>query len=195
MTNPYQALTTYEGSDWEDYLESLSMLEVFGELFGIWTTPDAQRKIIRYIAWTYSKDSKKLMEGLDWQTNKRNLYDLAGLPANLWPDIGMLKRPELLKTVHRWLDFQGDAVFKQLQVLRDLKAEMQESCAGMISKNGEGIDYDQKMKNARYAHDLDLMIQALETKSIINHPALKEAVRESGFTPHRILSGPEHFAK
>lgn len=195
MKNPYVILTTYEGADWKVLLAEMGLLEVFGELLVYYCSPDSTRKIIRYIVWTYSVNSERHIAGMDWENNKRHNFDHAGLPVDMWESIGLLKDLDVLRTVHRWLEFQEDPLFKQLQTLRDLKMEMQMSSGGLIKKSNGEIDYDQKYKNAQYALELDKMIQQLENQSIQNSSSLKDALRESNFKRRSSTTGPENFSQ
>ncbi len=179
MVNPYQALTTYEGADWKVFLEEIGLLDVFGNLLGNFNAPDSARKIIRYIVWTYSVKSERHVAGMDWENNKRGNFDFVGLPGDLWEEIGLLKDPEVLRSIHRWLDWQEEPLFKHLQCLRDLNNE---------------IDYDQKFKNANYSVELDKMIAQLENQSIQNNPALKDAMKETQFKKRSVTMGPESFS-
>lgn len=194
MVHPYTVLLSYEGDDWKEFLDGIGLLDVFGELLGNFNTPESARKIVRYIVWTYSVNSERIVAGQDWESNKHNNYVHAGLPQDLWEGIGMLKDVYVARTIHRWLEYQDDPVFKQLQSLRDLKLEMQISSVGRISKSSGEIDYDQKYKNAQYAVELDKMIKQLENQSIQNNPILKDAIRETRFS-RRTTTGPEAFSK
>jgi hypothetical protein len=194
MVNPYQALTTYEHGHWKKLFDELGLLDVFGELLGTFTAPESTRKIIRYIAWTYSHNSERLVAGMDWENNKRNNFNYAGLPGDLWESIGLLKDHTVLRAIQKWLEYQDDPVFKQLQCMKDLKLEMQLSAVGRISKASNEIDYDQKYKNANYALDLEKMIKQLENQLIQNNPALKDAVRETKFS-RKTTMGVETYAK
>lgn len=194
MVNPYQALTTYEGADWKIFLEEIGLLDVFGNLLGNFNAPDSARKIIRYIVWTYSVKSERHVAGMDWENNKRGIFDFVGLPGDLWEEIGLLKDPEVLRSIHRWLDWQEEPLFKHLQCLRDLKMEMQLSSVGTIRKSNNEIDYDQKFKNANYSVELDKTIAQLENQSIQNNPALKDAMKETQFKKRSVTMGPESFS-
>ena len=193
MINPYNALTTNE-CNWVPFLEKLGLFDVFGELTASYYDTEATTQIIKFIVWTYSANSTQLTEGMEWEANKRNNYRLAGLPQGLWEPVGLLKDPTILRATHRWLDWQEEPVFKQLQCLRDLKLEMQLSCVGKVVKSSGEIDFDQKFKNAQYALDLDAMIQQLENQSILNDPKLKDAIQETNYSKKTMFKGPEAYA-
>lgn len=193
MVQPYQALTGYELNNWKNLFDELGLLDVFGELLGTFSAPESTRKIIRYIVWTYSANSERLVVGMEWETNKRNNFNHAGLPWDLWEPIGLLKDLTILRSIHGWLEYQDEPVFKQLQCLKDLKLEMQLSSVGRISKASSEMDYDQKYKNANYALELEKAIKQLENQLIQNNPVLKEAVKETKFS-RRTTVGAETFA-
>lgn len=193
MTNPYQALTSYEGDRWKEFLDNIHLLDVFGELLPHYTHPESTRKIIRYIVWTYSADSDKLVLGMDWEENKKKIYQQAGLPGSSWNDIGLLQDNLVLRAIHNWLTFQGDPVFKQLETLKDLKLEMQISATGKVVKSSGEVDYDQKFRNAEYAEKLAKMIQDLENQYIQNNPKLQQAIKETKFSRKNTTTGVERF--
>lgn len=193
MVLVYQTLTTYQGSEWKKLFEQLGLLDTFGEILGDYSHPDSTRKVIRYIVWTYSANSERLISGQDWENNKKNNFDHAGIAIEMWEKIGMLKDRVILNAVHYWLEYQDDPVFKMLLCLKDLKLEMQISSVGRITKASSEIDYDQKYKNANYAIELDGKIKQLENQLIQNDPKLKEAIKETKFN-RRTTVGVENFA-
>lgn len=195
MTNPYRAITTYEGLDWQPFLTELGLWEIFDGLFAYYASPGLTTKVIRYIAWAYSEQSEKIITGMDWQENKRKIFDLAGLPGTLWEPIGRLTDPNVVKTIHKWLDLQGGKAFIQLQSIKDLAMEMRIASNTDIRKANNEVDYDQKRRNATYARELDEQAQELESELIQNSPRLKETVKEAKYVRKRQTTGPEEFAK
>ena len=195
MIDPYQTILSYEENDWETLLENLGLFDVFESLFSHFSKPESMRSILRYILWTYSAKSPRLVQGADWEEAKRKNFRDAGLPADLYHPITMLKDTTVATAVHAWLDFQGLPVFKQLMALRDLKAEMQLSSVSSIKKaSGVEIDYDQKFKNAQYALDLDKMIKDLEAQHISKDPRLRDAIEQAGYKPLKMYIGPETYS-
>lgn len=194
MVDPYQILSKYEGDNWNGLLSELGVSEIFGDLQLLYTNPDSMRKIVRYIVWTYTATSERLVKGHDWESNKRNNFEMSGLPAEMWADVGMLRSDVVLRAIHDWLEFQDRPLFKQIQALRDLKLEMQLSSVGVIVTSSRDNDYDQKFKNARYAIDLGKMIDELESESLHNSPNMQEAVKEVA-TRKKTMVGPETFSR
>lgn len=193
MTNPYIAITNYNGMDWEGFLRSLSLAQVFhplreifdGELLG---------KVIKFIVWAYSEDSDRIIVGMEWQYNKKKIYNLVGLPGDAWHSIGLLENPVIVDVINKWLDVQNNQVFSEWCMLRELRREMQESATSRIETAGGQMDYDQKMKNATYVTKLRSMIEELEASLIQNSPTLKEGVREVRAKRKSPTAGPENYS-
>jgi hypothetical protein len=200
MVNPLQALSTYSGDDWYEYLDSISLYEIFRDLIVKYqANPSLLKGIIRYIVWAYSKDSDKITLGTDWLENKKRIFESAQLPPmeNILHDVVFLGDDVILITIKRWIDFQDDDTWKELMMLKDLRSEMQLSAnSALKSGNGEAVNYDQKFKNAKYSIDLALMIKDCESKLLQNDPRFKDAVREvKQRSKSNISISPESFAK
>jgi hypothetical protein len=199
MINPFKDLTTYTGTDWADYLDRISLLEIFKEVIEKYgAEPTYLQGVIRYIVWTYSKDSEKITLGTNWLENKKRIYADAYLPLHddFRNDIIYLQDIAVLVTVKKWLQFQDDDTFKELIMLKDLRTEMQLSANSPLSNGNSGINYDQKFKNAKYSMDLSLMIRDTELKLLQNDPQLKEAIQEvRRAEKSKISISPEYFAK
>lgn len=181
MINPFKDLTTYTGTDWADYLDRISLLEIFKEVIEKYSAePTYLQGVIRYIVWTYSKDSEKITLGTNWLENKKRIYADAFLPLHddFRNEIIYLQDIAVLVVVKKWLQFQDDDTFKELIMLKDLRTEMQLSANSPLSNGNSGINYDQKFKNAKYSMDLSLMIRETETKLLQNDPKLKDAIQE-----------------
>jgi hypothetical protein len=199
MVNPLQALSTYTGDDWYEYLDSISLCEIFKDLIVKYQADPALLKgIIRYIAWAYSKDSDKITLGTDWLENKKRIFEAAQLPPmeDVLRNVVFLADEIVLITIKRWIEFQDDDTWKELMMLKDLRSEMQLSANSPLkSGNGEAVNYDQKFKNAKYSIDLALMIKDCESKLLQNDPRFKDAVREVKQRKSNISVSPESFAK
>jgi hypothetical protein len=200
MVNPLQALSTYTGDDWYEYLDSISLSEIFKDLIVKYqANPSLLKGIIRYIVWAYSKDSDKITLGTDWLENKKRIFEAAQLPPmeDILKDVVFLGDDIILITIKRWIDFQDDDTWKELMMLKDLRAEMQLSANSPLkSGNGEVVNYDQKFKNAKYSIDLALMIKDCESKLLQNDPKFKDATREvKQRTKSNISISPESFAR
>lgn len=200
MINPFQSLVTYSGDDWAEYLDSISLFEIFKDLIIKYqANPSLLKGIIRYIVWTYSKDSDKITLGTDWTENKKRIFEAAELPPMeaILMDIVNLKDDIVLLTIKRWIDYQNDDTWKELTMLKDLRSEMQLSANSQLKTgNGDSVNYDQKFKNAKYSIDLSLMIKDCESKLLQNDPRLKDAAKEIRIrTKNNTSLSPESFAK
>lgn len=200
MINPFQSLITYSGDDWSEYLDSISLFEIFKDLIIKYqANPSVLKGIIRYIVWAYSKDSDKITLGTDWTENKKRIFEAAELPPmeSILMDVVNLKDDIILLTVKRWIDFQNDDAWKELTMLKDLRSEMQLSAnSALRSGNGDSVNYDQKFKNAKYSIDLSQMIKDCESKLLQNDPRLKDALKEVRVkTKNNYSLSPESFAK
>lgn len=200
MINPLQAITTYTGDDWGDYLDSISLYEIFRDLvIKYLANPSLLKGIIRYIVWGYSMDSNKIILSTDWIETKKRIFESAQLPPmeNVLNDVVYLHDDVILVTIKRWIDFQNNDTWKELMMLKDLRAEMQLSANSQLKTgNGEVVNYDQKFKNAKYSIDLALMIKDCESKLLQNDPRFKDAAREiKQKTKSNISLSPESFAK
>lgn len=71
MTEVYSALSTYAGDNWEDYLERLTVFDVFKDLLDEYTDRDIFKSVIRYILAAYSMESEMIITSADWDTNKK----------------------------------------------------------------------------------------------------------------------------
>lgn len=200
MVNPFQALSTYSGDDWCEYLDSISLYEIFKDLIMKYKdNPSLLKGIIRYILWAYSIESDKITLGTDWVDIKKRIFEAAQLPPmeDVQNDVVYLRDDVVLLTIKRWVDFQDNDTWKELMMLKDLRAEMQLSANSQLKTgNGEAVNYDQKFKNAKYSIDLAHMIKDCESKLLQNDPRFKEAAREmKQRTKSNISISPESFAK
>ena len=178
MTNPYSAIMNYDGKNWYEFLEQICMFDIFEKLLSWYHQYHITDKLIHYILWTYSVESDKIIAGMEPKANKEQIFKLAGLPKELWEQVGLLQHDVIVTTIMNWLAFQEQDVWTQLCVLRDLKTEMQISSVSAIKKSAGEIDYDQKFKNAKYAMDLRGMISDLEKELLQNNANLKDLVIE-----------------
>lgn len=180
MISAFSSLISYKEDDWGEYLDRILLLSVFEDVIEAY--PDKQRlkSVIRYIAYTYSVESDKIHIGVDWHQNKSDIYEFICAQQNkgLFDDLVNLQHPAVIRSVHKWLDWQNSDTHKTLCSLKDLKVEMQLSCNTPIRKANGEIDFSQKFLNAGYVKELTKMIKDLESELIQNNPKLKEAVKE-----------------
>lgn len=197
MISPYQALTTYEQDDWRDFLEKCLLIDIFLPVLEEYKDPQTVKLVIKYIVFAYSAQSEHVVLGKEWLENKIQIFELLMFKPvkDFYDDVVNLMNPAVVKSIHNWLEFQDKPTFKQMQVLKDLKIEMQTSCLSRILKASAEVDYDQKFRNAEYASKLQEKIRELESELIQNNAKLKEAVREVKSAKITYNVGPETFSK
>lgn len=179
MINSQQELIAYEEDDWEEFLNRLDLMHVFKPILGLTKDKTEIRGIIRYIVWTYSKTSDKVVMDMEWDRNKKKIFDDTDLHLH-WRDMIIdLKSEALVTSIERWIEYQDEDVATQIITLKDLKREMQISSISDIKKGtSQETDYDQKFKNAEYVIKLREMIKKMEAELIQNDLKLKSAVKE-----------------
>ena len=180
MISAYHSLVTYSEGEWEEYLEKIALIDIFGPLLKSYPDKGDFQCVIRYILLAYSKESEMLVIGSDWGKTKKKIFEAAAIKPNVhfYTDLVHLKNRAVLDCIKRWLDYQNDETFEMLQTLKDLKTELQMSTLTEIKKSSGEIDYDQKFKNAEYCINLQGMIKDLESQLIQANPKLKDSVSE-----------------
>lgn len=192
MILPISSLTTYNGDEWEDYLEKICLIDIFRKIIDEFRSDKTLvTSIIKYIVWTYSLDSDKVIQGMEWQSNKRKIYEDADMPVGdkalissdqsiltYYEAFVLLKYPTVLQTVKKWLDFQDDENWSNWCMYNDLLVEMRIAANSPIKKNTGEIDYDAKMKCAQYINDLLKLKSDSESTLLQNNEKLKEAYAE-----------------
>ena len=193
-------IVTYQGGDWQEFIDTKGLEDIFGDLIRAYIDrTDYIKPIICFIVWAYSLDSEKIHLQMDWQTNKEMIFEDCMFPVPD-PDGAMknavlkFKDPNILTAAHRWLFYQGGQAFSNYQMLRDLQLEMRMSANGFIPKSSGGNDYDQKFKNAEYVEKLRTMIKKAEDELIQNNEKLESAAKEV-FKKSKNTMGPEMFAR
>ena len=200
MINPLHAIINYSGDEWQEYLDSISLFDIFKDLiFEYHADKPLLKGIIQYIVWAYSKNSDKITIGTDWTENKKRIYEAAQLPPmeKTQMNVVHLKDEVILITIKRWIDYQDDDTWKEYTMLKDLRSEMQLSANSQL-KGGTGdvVNYDQKFKNAKYSIELSNMIKDCEHKLLQNDPVHKHSVLEvKQKIKSNISISPESFAK
>lgn len=196
MVNAYSELISYDGFDWEDYLNRICLIDIFKDLIPLFKDKEALTQAIKFIVMCYSKDSDCVILGTDWVQNKKRIFDKVLLQKEYYEDLVLLENRIIVKTIQNWLSFQDSAVYSQLIMLKDLQQEMQDSANSSIKKANLEIDYDQKFKNAKYVQELGKMIDDLEQELIQNSPKLKAATQElNNKAKAKNTIGVETFAK
>ena len=197
MISPFHSIISYEGDEWQEFLDKMLLIDIFMPLFKEYSEVSYIKSVIKYIVYAYSVDSDKIILGMEWQKNKQNIFEYVMIKPEKksYEDLVLLRNSEVVKTINNWLEFQDNDAFRQMQVLKDLRVEMQISSLTDIKKASAEIDYDQKYKNACYANDLKKMIKDLESELIQNNQRLKDAVKEVRVTKSKFTVGPETFSK
>jgi hypothetical protein len=199
MINPFQSVIAYEDDNWNDFFERVNLLEIFKELIAWYgDNKPLLKSFIKYIVWAYSKDSDMVVLGMDWQDNKRKIFDVSGfLPEQKYLDTTVhLKDFVVLKTIQNWLRFQDSNTWVEYCNLKDLRQQMQLASVSDLKKSSGEIDYDTKFKCATYSKDLLQMIKDLEQELIQNDMKLKEGVNEVKTASRKVKQtfGAENFA-
>lgn len=198
MTSPYYSIINYEEDHWQEFLDGIFLIDVFMPVIKEYTDVSTLKCVIRYIVTAYSLESDKIILGMDWQKNKQEIFEYAMLKpeAKSYEDLVLLKNKAVVDAIHNWLNFQDSESFRQLEVLKDLRIEMQISCLSDIKKSSGEVDYDQKYRNAGYANDLKKMIKDLEAELVQNDVKLKDQVKELKTAKRKLHTvGAETFAK
>ena len=180
MISAYNSLVNYQEGEWEDYIDRLSLIDIFGPLLKAYPDKGDFTCVVKYILYAYSVESEMLVLGADWTKTKRKIFEKASIKPErkFYEDLVHLKNRAVLETIQRWLDYQDDDVFTTLSIMKDLRAEMQLTCLTDIKTAGLEINYDQKYKNAGYSIELKKTIKDLESELIQNSTKLKDSVKE-----------------
>lgn len=181
MTNPFHSLITYEEDNWQSFIDKIGLMDVFKELIEKYDSdPSLLKSYIKYILWTYSIQSEKIIIGSDWADNKKKIFEACDFKPEeqFFKNTVYLECDVVLRTIHRWLKYQDMPVFTQYKVLKDLLFEMQVSANSPIKKSSGEIDFSQKFLNAGYVKELRKMISDCESELIQSSTKLKEGYKE-----------------
>lgn len=191
MTNAYSSIKNYHGEDWAAFLEEICVYDVFKGLFEEYPEVEVFKSVIKYIVNAYSIDSDMIMIGLDWDKNKKKIFENTQVQQSteLYNALVHLHNDKVREAINLWLEFADNNVFTELQMLKDLKVELQHAAISRIIKSNGEVDYDQKFKNTGYVRELRIKIHELELELIQNNSKLKDGVVEL----KRILKQKNHF--
>lgn len=197
MISPYQSIISYEEDNWDEFLEKCLLIDIFMPIIIFYKEPHIIKCVIKYIVYAYSVQSEKIVLGMDWQKNKQQIFEFVLIKPekDSYEDLVLLKNKAVVDTIHNWMEFQDNDTFKMLQVLKDLRVEMQISSLSRIIKSSGEVDYDQKYRNAEYSVKLKEKIKELEAELIQNNVKMKDAVREVRMSKSKFNVGPETFAR
>lgn len=192
MVNPVQSITEYNGDDFENYLETLRLIDIFEELILAYKHDKGLLKqITKYIVYAYSLNSEQVIIGMEWGDNKKKIFEYVMLPDYMLEDVVELTNPVIVSTIEKWFDSQNNEVYKELVMLKDLKLQMQKSFTLPISE----VSYNQKFDNAIHCQKINSMIKELQSELIQNTPKLKNAASEVRTSKRKNTLGAEKFAK
>ena len=194
MINAYQNIINYEEDSWEDFFTSICLIDIFKPLIDLVKDKSSLKLAIRYIVWTYSKESDHVILGDDWLKNKNRIFDKTMLAKEYYEDFVLLKNRIVVETIQRWLEFQDNNTYSNLKSLKDLMIEMRESSNSKIVKSSGEVDYSQKYLNATYVKELQKMISDLESELIQNDMKLKDGIREMKRAKNNSSIGIERYA-
>lgn len=197
MTVPYTDITTYEGSDMDDFLTKIKLIHIFESIFQEYPDKSIAKLVIKYIVYAYSVNSEMVVLGSAWLKNKQRVFEACYLPPEkrYYEDLVHLKCDAVRKAIRNWIEWQDENNWVELCMLNDLRVQMQISATSDIRKSSGEIDFDQKMKNAEYSNKLSQMIRDKENELIQNNPKLKEAIKEfKQFKTEKQTLGAEKFA-
>lgn len=72
MINPFSAITTYDGDNFEAYINEINLIEIFGGLLEDEEIRSNAILIAKYIVNGYSIDSPMLStDGYEWRTKNK----------------------------------------------------------------------------------------------------------------------------
>lgn len=180
MISAYQSIITYEDGEWQDYLEKIALIDIFGGLLKEYPDKGDFKCIVRYILLAYSVESDMLVLGADWTKTKRKIFERCGIKPEkkFYEDLVHLKNRKVLEAIHKWLEYSDEDTFTQICILKDLRVEMQMTCLSDIKKASGELDFDQKYRNSQYSVDLKKSIKDLESELIQNSVLLKDSIKE-----------------
>ena len=142
------------GGDMVARVQGASLAHIFQPLIDHYGM-DMERfnKSLFYILMVYSRDSEYLHAGCSYDENKINIVKELNIPEDLsFNLIDLVDQPVYL-TVDNYIQYQGSRTWEHLVMVRELYEQMRNSARSMMKKN-DLIDWDQKMKNAKYAKEL-----------------------------------------
>lgn len=179
MIIPTSDIINYEGNDWQEYLDKMCLYDIFKDLVEEYGSDvDVLTGLIRYIVWTYSIDSSKIVLRQEWLSNKKRIFKAARLPVSMEQDVVFLENKTILYCAKRWLNAQNEENYSVWCMLNDLIVEMRVAANMPIKKSTQEIDYKTKMDCATYVIELQVKKAEVEQKFIQNNEKLKEAYKE-----------------
>lgn len=199
MINPVSTITSFNGDDFENYLNQNALLGVFEHLLLDEDISPYASSVAKYIVWGYGMDSNMLStEGYNWGKVSQIIFAKANLPEELYAAVVELKSEAVIRSIQEFLDYQNDENWTQYCTYRDLRAQMLISAVGEIKNASEETNYEQKMKNAIHSQTLLSMMNVAKETFIQNHVKLKgsvEAFNRVVQNKEKITRSPAHYAQ
>ncbi len=177
MTNPYFDIINHEENDWDEFLDKICLIDIFKPVLQAYHDNHIRKAIIKYITMCYHADSDAVIMGMEWQKNKQVIFERVGLTNLHYADTVLLKKPEVLKTINKLLEFQDNESWSSYCMLKDLIIEMRLAANSPILKSTGEIDYKVKKDCADYTTELYNTLKDVEQKFIQSNPKMKEPPR------------------
>jgi hypothetical protein len=180
ILNVYNELIQYEdmGGDMVGRISALSLHAVFEPIIENYPDRSVFNKYLFYILHVYSKESKAIIPGQNYEDCKRRLAKQLKLSEQEMEDVVNLRCPFVIKTVQRYLRLQMSKTLEHLTMKRELYQQMlQNSLNNLTDKDGV-INFDQKFKNSSYADQLYDQIHEWEIRLLEDNKELKAALDE-----------------
>ncbi len=111
MTNAYSSILAYRDDDWQEYLDNMMLYDIFEDVIIAYPNKQTLKCVIRYILYAYSIESDQVHIGVDWEENKKRIYEFVFAPQSkdLVDQLVYLQHPSVTKTIHKWLEWQESA--------------------------------------------------------------------------------------
>lgn len=181
MKSIYQLIKTYEG-DFQDIFTKLRLMDIFKPVLEKFDPPTA-KKVIRFIAFVYSKESEFILMRESLRRVKDRCAKEAALPERLIPQVAYLQKedeydsvPDMIRMVAtKYLAYQNEPNNEELKSLYDLRNEMLQAAAMPVIKDEH---YKLKYDCRQYATSLKKDIEEIEKKMRDEDSQLKAQVQE-----------------
>lgn len=117
----YKAIMQYAELPEEEFFEKIAVFSgpFFQPLLDAYEHSYA-KNVVLYIVMGYSMDSKEQLIPANWSTQKKLLFEKAGLPDSMEEDVVGLKNLAVKRVISAYLDEQEDFDYKHLKMKEDL---------------------------------------------------------------------------
>ena len=114
MTNPFSAIISYTGNDFESYLMKVELFDIFGSLINDENVGPYASNVAKYIVWGYGMDSDMLStEGYTWGKLSQQIFVKANLPEDLFDAVVDLNNDAVIDAIQNFIDYQNDENWTQ----------------------------------------------------------------------------------